>query len=78
MTWWEKQDSVATATSDKVVIYIRNSADIGQKIHVTSKKKNVERLRKNMDLKSLQFMRIVENLDSMTKGDRDSKPCLNE
>ena len=30
MKFWEKQDCVATATSEKVVIYLRNSADIGQ------------------------------------------------
>ena len=30
MTWWEKQDYVATATCEKAVIYLRNSADIGQ------------------------------------------------
>jgi hypothetical protein len=29
-TWWAKQDCVATATCEKVVIYLRNSADIGQ------------------------------------------------
>jgi len=28
--FWEKQDSVVTATCEKAVIYIRNSADIGQ------------------------------------------------
>jgi len=30
MTWWAKQDCVATAACEKAVIYIRNSADIGQ------------------------------------------------